>query len=375
VRVVSTSYINSPGFTDPESWLDRISFHTGILESLAAHHEVESIEQINYQGKLQRNGVAYHFLNFKKPRLYFPRKLHHFIKKLGPDVVLVNGLIFPLQLIQLRWSLGKKVKIIVQHHAERPRRRLGMILQRLADRYVSNYLFTAREMGMEWVRLGIIADPEKITEVMEASSVFQVMDKEKALATTGVRGKPVFLWVGRLDRNKDPLTVVRAFLAFLHHRPRARLYMIYQTEDALAGIRLLLEQNDQGRQAVELVGRVPHRELQGWYNSADFILSGSHYEGSGIAVCEAMSCGCIPVLTDIASFRKMTGRGFCGLLYEPGKEQDLLARLLQAAGMDLEKEREKVLQQFHRELSFEAIAGRIHEVMMDGGEKLIADSR
>ena len=81
--------------------------------------------------------------------------------------------------------------------------------------------------------------------------------------------------------------------------------------------------------------------MQLWYNSADFIISGSHYEGSGVAVTEAMSCGCIPVVTDIPSFRSMTGQGKCGLLFKPGNEQDLLAALLKTKEMDMEIEKSK----------------------------------
>ena len=113
----------------------------------------------------------------------------------------------------------------------------------------------------------------------------------------------------------------------------------------------------------QLVGKVPHHQLQSWYNSAIFIISGSHYEGSGIAVCEAMSCGCIPVVTNIMSFRKMTGPGKCGFIYEPGNEQELLEVLLQTRELDIEKERTKVLAQFKAELSFEAIAGKIDRVI------------
>ncbi|HET7898824.1 MAG TPA: glycosyltransferase, partial [Flavisolibacter sp.] len=113
---------------------------------------------------------------------------------------------------------------------------------------------------------------------------------------------------------------------------------------------------------IRLVGQVPHEELQAWYQKADFFLSGSHYEGSGIAVCEAMSCGCIPIITDIPSFRKMTGKGQCGLLYTPGNAGELLTSLMTAMYLDRAKEKAKVLAQFHRELSFEAIAGKINNL-------------
>jgi glycosyltransferase involved in cell wall biosynthesis len=139
--------------------------------------------------------------------------------------------------------------------------------------------------------------------------------------------------------------------------------MIYQSDELLHEINLLLDSNKQDRDAIVLVGSIPHRQLLNWYNSADFFISASHYEGSGVAVSEAMSCGCIPVTSNFISFKKMTGPRKCGLLFETGNEKDLLAALFQAKEMDIEKERTKVIKQFNEELSFEAIAKKINSVI------------
>lgn len=364
MKIVSTSYINTGEFSDPEQWLQRISFYTGILEELAKRYSVESIEQINYSGVLERKGVNYHFLNFEKPILYFPRQLHTYIKNLKPDVIFVNGFIFPLQIIQLRLKLGKEVKIIVINHAEKPAAGIRKFLQKQADRFVDKYFFTAAEMGTVWAEQGIIAKSDKIAEVMEASSAFSIMDKETALGKTGITGNPVFLWVGRLDSNKDPLTLLKAFAQFIQVQPAAKLYMIYHTAELLDEIKMICSRDERLANAVTLVGKVPHHEMQYWYNSAGFIISASHYEGSGVAVCEAMSCGCIPLLTNIESFNKMTGHGKCGLLYEPGNDPELFKILIQTQTLDMEKERVKTLQQFKQELSFEAIANKIEQVIV-----------
>ncbi|HLG39842.1 MAG TPA: glycosyltransferase family 4 protein [Chitinophagaceae bacterium] len=356
MRIVSASYTNTPSFNDPDVWLDRIGFYTGILEELAKQHDVQSIEQINYAGKLKRNGVLYHFLNFKKRKQYFPLKLHNYIKKIGPDIVFVNGFIFPLQIIQLKLKLGRSVQIIVLHRAERPFKGIKRYLQKLADKCVNAYLFSSAEFGKLWMEKGIISDSRKIHEVMQASSTFKPANKAEARSFLSISGSPVYLWVGRLDANKDPVTVVKAFKDFLKFQPLAHLYMIYQLNDLLQEVKELIGEVNK----VCLIGKADHNYLQYWYNSADFFISGSHYEGSGIAACEAMSCGCIPILTDIFSFRRMTGPAKCGLLYEAGNEKELLNSLLQSKEMDIQKEREKVLEQFKKELSFEAIAGKIN---------------
>jgi len=363
MRIVNTSYNKVDEFSNPQEWLERISFYTGILEELAKQHDVISIERINYRGTHQQNGVQYYFIYLKKKVALFPWRMHQFIKKQQPDVVLVHGFIFPLQIIQLGWVIGKKARIIVQNHAEKPSSGIRKFFQRMADHYVSAYLFTSKEMGREWVEKGIIASNDKIVEVMEVSSSFNSIEKKENNTLGATSNAAVFLWVARLNANKDPLTVVKAFINFLSFQPSAKLYMIYQTEELLQQIKDLIISNDKAKDAIKLVGQIPNQQLQQWYNKAGFFISGSHYESGGVAVCEAMSCGCIPILTDIFSFRKMTGPGKCGLVYEPGNDKALLESLLQTKKMDMKEERNKVLQQFKEELSFEAIAGKIDKVV------------
>jgi glycosyltransferase involved in cell wall biosynthesis len=363
MKIVFASYVYSPEFNKPAEWLSRIKGYIGILEWLSKKHTVISIEQINYEGNYQLNGVAYHFMHFGKKRSYFPWRQHRYIKALQPDVVLIHGLHFPLQVIQLRLRLGRQVKIIAQHHAEKQGAGFRKYLQRAASRCINAYLFTSRAMGMEWVRTRNIPDESKIREVMEASSVFFPMDHAQARSVTGVQGAVIFLWVGRLDDNKDPLTVVRAFLQFTRHYPDAKLYMIYHTDPLQAAIESLLKSDEPYKDKVVLVGRVPHEQMLYWFNSADFIISGSHYEGSGVAVCEAMSCGCIPVVTSILAFQQLTANGRCGLLYAPGNAAALLSVLLEAMTLNREDARNKTLAQFDAQLSFKAISTRIQEVI------------
>ncbi|EHQ27372.1 glycosyltransferase family 4 protein [Mucilaginibacter paludis] len=363
MKIVFASYVYSPGFSNPESWLNRINFYTGILEALAAKQQVISIEQIDYEGEYLNKGVHYHFKRFSKIGLIFPLQMHQFIKGLEPDIVFIHGLHFPLQLIQFKLCLGSATRIIVQHHAEQPFTGVKKLLQQLADRGVDAYLFASRELGMEWVEKGNLQKADKIQGVMEVSSVFYPVDKDIALAKTGINGAPIFLWVGRLNQNKDPLNVVKAFLKFAEVNISARLYMIYQTEELLPEVLALLDEQKAPCNLVTLVGKVSRPDLLYWFNSADFLISGSFYEAAGVAVCEAMSCGCIPVLTDISSFRMMTNNGNCGLLYEPGSEAALLSALQKTQEMDIEEGKKKSIKYFQSNLSFQAIAQGIERVV------------
>ena len=358
MNIIHLSYAQIGNYREPVSWLKKISFYVGILEAMSKHGSIKSIHCISYEGVLQKNDVEYHFIKQKKWQHWLPFKLHSYIKTLRPDAIIVHGLIFPWQVILLRWQLGSGIKILVQHHAERPYHDARSLLQRFADRFVQAYFFCSVDFGRDWVERGQIKSISKVKEVMEASSHFLPYEKEKARAVTKVSGERIFLWVGRLDVNKDPLTVARAFLKFVRLDPTVRLYMIFQSFELFEELKRIIS-NERMDDVIHLVGQVEHDALETWYNSADFIISSSHYEGSGIAVCEGLSCGCIPVLSDIPSFRMMTDNGTIGVLFEPGNEASLIQALKKTQAMDVAREREKVLQLFEAKLSFNAISTKI----------------
>jgi len=197
--------------------------------------------------------------------------------------------------------------------------------------------------------------------VMEVSSNFYPINKITAKSELGIGAATMFLWVGRLNENKDPLNVISTFLKYAETNATATLYMIYHTDELLAEVKKAIESHP-NRCAIALIGKVPHHDLLYWYNSADFFISGSHYEGSGTAVCEAMSCGCVPIVTDILSFRMITDQGNCGILYEPGNESELLTALRSTANIDVAEKRNRSLTYFDRNLSFGAIALQIEKI-------------
>jgi glycosyltransferase involved in cell wall biosynthesis len=363
VKFLFASYVRSTGFTNPEDWLKRLAAYFGVLEALATQHEVISIEQIGCNAKLKKNGVQYYFMDFgNRERLLFPYRLHRFIKQQQPDIIIIHGIVFPLQVMQLRWQAGRKTKIIVQSHSNHLPGGLNAILQRLADKWVDAYFFTARESALEWVNKKLISEPRKIKEVMVGSSVFVAVDRIKARESLGIPQEiPVFLWVGRLDSNKDPMTVLKAFLRFVAQYPGARLYFIYQAEDMLGRVKSYLSENDPAA-TVTLVGKVEHQSMAAWLSSADYFISSSWQEVFGAAVVEAMSCGCIPIVTDIPSFRQITAEGNCGFMYERGNENELLQRLAETTHADTGAIKARVRQQYQDNLSFQATAERIQEI-------------
>ncbi len=288
-----------------------------------------------------------------------------FVRRQGPEVVMLHGMINPAQLILVALFMGRLTKIIVQNHAEKPFTGLKQLLQKLADRYVSGYLFVSKEQASPWIEKGIIRKDKKIFEIMEGSTTFAMRDKMAAKLRLGyTNNNLLFVWVGRLDNNKDPLTVLKAFVEYFKEHPHSKLLMFYGTSELEEQV-IEFVRSTNISSFVDLCGNIKHELLEEYYNAADYFILGSHYEGSGYALCEAMACGCIPIVTNIPSFKSMTDTGDCGYLFEPGNFNELLQVLNHLRLDDLELYKNKALKKFKNDLSFVAIASKMSEIVKE----------
>jgi glycosyltransferase involved in cell wall biosynthesis len=353
MKVVHVSYVCLNTIVDPDGWLNQIGFFTGILEKMAQLVQVESIHCINADTQLTRNSVRYHFLKLEKGAALTGINVSRYLASLKPDVVIVHGLSFPLQVLLLQRILSKNVKMYFQHHAERPLRFPKSILQSRIDSAIRGYFFTAKALAQPWVDAKQIRSLNKVHEVMEVSSDLHPVKLQSADVRKGN-----YLWVGRLDSNKDPITLMKAFLEFLDVAPHASLYAVYRGGKLSSQVKTILAENP-GRNRIVLIENVDHLDLVDWYSRCGFIISTSHYEGSGTAVCEAMAFGCVPVLSNIPSFHVMTAAGTIGYLFDPGSVGSLRDALINTQSCDFEEITRQVTLQYHANLSFDAIARKI----------------
>jgi glycosyltransferase involved in cell wall biosynthesis len=122
--------------------------------------------------------------------------------------------------------------------------------------------------------------------------------------------------------------------------------LIESVESRVRGSALLADR-------VTLVGRLDRAELPNYYAAADVFISGSHYEGSGYALIEALSAGVVPVVTNIPSFRSIAGD--IGGRWTPGDAEEFARVLLRVCASDLRAQREAAAARFDQVLSWDAI--------------------
>ena len=198
-----------------------------------------------------------------------------------------------------------------------------------------------------------------VFEVLESTSRFTPGDAALARARTGLAGDPCFLWVGRLDDNKDPFTVLEAFSRAAAVLPGARLWMAYGEAPLRRRVERRIREDAVLSPRVRLLGTLPHEQVEWALRAADFLVLGSHREGSGYAVIEALACGTTPLVTEIPSFRRITGEGAHGALSPPGDAGAMAAAMVDWAGRDRGALRREARRHFERSLSSGAMGGQL----------------
>jgi glycosyltransferase involved in cell wall biosynthesis len=354
VSVVQVNYAFDKRLTDPDQLLDRYFTLTGWSDALvgAGAGPVAVVQRFHQDSQIVRRGVTYIFRRTGIPAA---------AAALRPDVAHVNGLEFPARTWRLRRSLESSCAVVVQSHADGgaigrdPRFRL---LGQAARRAVDAFLFAADEHAASWRDAGFIAPDQPSYCVMPASSTIRPLPRPAAAEASGVSGSPAVLWVGRLIANKDPLTAVDGFERALTTLPEATLTMIYGDDDLLPDVRARIQRSPRLQQCVRLIGAMPHERMAAFYSAADLFLVGSHHEGSGYSLMEALACGARPVVTDIPSFRLLTDDGIAGALWRCGDAADCARALVEAARRDPDAERAALADHFARHLSWDAVGRR-----------------
>lgn len=329
-------------------------------EKLSKTASVTLIKHLAYEGVCDRNAIRYRFFKGRNSFWQIPFFTHRFIRKEKPDIVLVQGFIYPLQMMTLRLAVGKSCKIVLQHRAEVPFKR-KKIFQQWADKFVNAYFFTAIEQADEWISAGVINDKRKCFEIPAASTGFSKRDKSFCRGKLAISNEQMFLWAGRLNANKDPLTVLAAFEKYVGSGQNAKLYMIYQEDDILKEVTEKINASAQLKNNVILIGKVVYEEMETWYSAADYIISASHREGGSYVLMEAMACGCVPIVTTIPASMKMIDNGNAGFFFEPGNS-DALYEILLSLKEKHKKISASAMNLFTQEMSPEAIAQKMNQV-------------
>lgn len=364
-RVVQVNCVLDPRRREPEALLADWPTLPAVAEATAAAGADVLVMQASHAAaRFTRRGVRYRFVPISASSTRFvpslaPWQIARAVREEAPDVVHLNGLDFPLQ---ARLLADLAPPLLVQDHASHAARGRMARLRRWGHRRITAAAFTALAQAEPFLDTGQLPPHLPIFAVPESSSDFTPGLRTEARSRTGVSGDPALLWIGHLDANKDPFTVLRAAARALEQLPRLELWCAFIGTGLLDEIRTWLSARPRLAARTHLLGRVPHTRIEDLCRACDLFVSASRREGSGYALIEAMACGLPPVVTDIPSFRALTGGGAVGALAASGDVDGFTQAILALARVPRKEVRRAVRTHFDRHLSFDVVGRRLLEI-------------
>lgn len=321
----------------------------GAAVRVVLHHEQPQ--------QLRRRGVDYHLLPLAAATP--PAALHTLLQQADPELLHVHGLHFG-GLVHTLAALCPQRPLLLQHHAGRPARRpLGWWRMRRALAPAHGLLFCSAEQARPFARWRLLPRGCRVYEVPESTAAFRRLDGISRLA-----GDPALLWVAHLNANKDPLTVLAGVERALPRLPDLQLWMCFRDAPLLEAVQARIARGPLvGR--VHLLGPQPPERIEQMMSAADLFVQGSHEEGSGYSLIEALACGLAPVVSNIPSFRALAGGCPSAHLWRVGDAAALGDALVAAAAMPADARRAATRAHFEQQLSPAALGRRLCAVYDD----------
>jgi glycosyltransferase involved in cell wall biosynthesis len=177
------------------------------------------------------------------------------------------------------------------------------------------------------VHLGLV--PEQIHHVPFLVETLPLLEADGRLVRRRYSGgarRAIVLFVGRLERQKDVPTLLRAIAVVAERVPKVLLLVVGEGSERPRLERLAAKLGI-GRH-VEFVGRVDHDELAAYYGGCDVFAITSLYEGTCMALVEAAAAGKPVVATDFAGAQDAIVEGESGFIVPIGDELAVAERLL-----------------------------------------------
>ncbi|MGH8140838.1 MAG: glycosyltransferase family 4 protein [Steroidobacteraceae bacterium] len=367
LHVVQISFFNDPAERMPAQLLDAWPTLVDVAEAASRTGiRVSVVQACPHSEHLVRNGVRYYFLPFGAAQAVSGKTtaLRDLVRNLVPDVFHVHGLGFHRDVLRLS-ALIPEVPIVLQDHANRLPRIWHRASWRRGMAVAAGIAFCASEQARPFAKASLIHPRTRVYEVPESTCRFVPAEQQEARLITGVQGDPAVLWVGHLDANKDPLTVLAGISAAGRELPQLQAYCCFGTAPLLCPVQNRIASDPDLRDRVHLLGRVSHEMVESLMRAADIFVLGSHREGSGYSLIEALACGLSPVVTDIPSFRSLTAAGAVGMLWPCGDAHALSEALRSVAERVSPQTRAAVRAHFDRELSFESLGRKLAAMYED----------
>lgn len=173
-----------------------------------------------------------------------------------------------------------------------------------ADRIIADS-DSSREDIIRYLKVG----KNRVVKIYNGvSSKFKIIDRNeniKVLDKFGIKG-PYVYYIGRLDTRKNIENIIRAFSGLSREYRNVVLVIAGKKNKYFVRLSDLVRLcNLEGK--VKFIGFISEEDNVKLLNFAEFFIYPSFYEGFGLPILEAMSCGCPVVTSNVSSLLEIVG--------------------------------------------------------------------
>lgn len=224
-----------------------------------------------------------------------------FIRRHGGKAILtMHG--FPRPEIEIR--LSDKLAYFLEQSS------IALLPEKTKVVTISKY---SKEMIMK--RYGINADV--VYNGIDLTFYKPSAEKEKLKELLNLKGKRVILFVGRLHPMKDPITLVKSYINLRESMPDLYLYLVGTgpLEEEIISI------TEKSSVPIRICSGLSDEDLRTLYQCCDLFVFPSIGEPFGLALAEAMSCGCVCIASNSGASPELLG--LKNVLIEPSNQKEL----------------------------------------------------
>lgn len=283
-----------------------------------------------------RNGIKVTRLEFIDLHYYkIAKGTLEAIKKINPDVIHVHGIgYFSDFLLSKSKVLGKPV-VVSTHGGIFHTKNIGF-LKKIYFRTI-----TKRNLNKAAKIIAVSGHDRKIFSGIVPQGDIEIIENSVDLGRFSAKGhnpgNNTFVFVGRISINKRIDLLMETFAEAASELGDFKLFIVGEDfDDLLLPLKKIVEEKGISKNVV-FTGGLGEQELAELFKKTEFFVSASEYEGFGISAIEAMSCGLIPILNRIDSFREFVTSGKNGFITDFSDKRSAALAIIRASKLSIDE--------------------------------------
>ena len=357
IKIADINYWNESS-SDPNLLLE--SHKSSWWHYIYAKDKLDAIiiKHSDYECEIEKDGLHFKFIKGTNRQLYFGLNTLKYLLKFKPHIIWIHCTRYVLPVILLRFCFPNS-KIVMQHHSELPLKGFKKIIQKFGFKKVQAFAFHHREQAKDFLDSNVIKSNKKIIQINEG-----VISETVTIPISWNKSEKInILWVGRLVEGKQPLLALQVILKLIIQNANCYFDIVYTDSTLFYLVEEELKKFPHLSPHINFIQNLSKQDLFIKYKQSDIIFSTSLYVSSSYEINEALSFGCIPVITNIVG-HKGTVNNDIAYYFETGNQKQAIEQLQKAIIIcKLIEEKQKCVNWFNKKLSAQAKTLQVCEAL------------